>query len=100
MHASKDIDVYLSIQSNPTIEHCSGIRFGPYPSILPLSTDFKQNLDVVVQDFSHIQSTLSPNWSSMPFGAGEGFWQLILDGGSKDVEQMLAQALPMSHEKC
>ena len=31
MHNSTNIDVYLSISSNPTIEQCSNIRFAEYP---------------------------------------------------------------------
>ncbi|KAF7323883.1 C-CAP/cofactor C-like domain-containing protein [Mycena kentingensis (nom. inval.)] len=32
MHTSTNVDVYLSISSNPIIEHCSKIRFCAYPT--------------------------------------------------------------------
>lgn len=36
MHTSANIDVYLTIQSNPIIEHCSSVAFAAYPySLLP-----------------------------------------------------------------
>ncbi|KAF5325370.1 hypothetical protein D9619_009652 [Psilocybe cf. subviscida] len=64
MHTSKQINILLSIASNPIIEHCSAIRFGQYPAAfepvpkpLPMYT---------VQDFSHIRATPSPNFSIMP----------------------------------
>ncbi|EMD36984.1 hypothetical protein CERSUDRAFT_155385 [Gelatoporia subvermispora B] len=65
MHTSSDVDVYLSVLSNPIIEHCKGIRFAHYPSLLypsgqPMSTESKH---AAVQDFSHIRATPSPNWS-------------------------------------
>lgn len=82
MHTSHNVDVYLSISSNPIIEHCSDIRFAAYPSILLSSLDqvtvhsLKPNLSSLltaflkqasshhsVQDFSHIRSTPSPHWS-------------------------------------
>ena len=34
MHTSSGVDVYISIASNPIIEHCSAIRFADYPSSL------------------------------------------------------------------
>lgn len=34
MHASSDVNVYLTIQSNPIIEHCSSVAFAGYPSSL------------------------------------------------------------------
>ncbi|OBZ76662.1 Tubulin-specific chaperone C [Grifola frondosa] len=68
MHASSEVDVYLSISSNPIIEHCFDIRFGDYPTIFqspcqsrPLST----SKFLSVQDFSHIRPTPSPNWSPL-----------------------------------
>jgi len=95
MHNSKETDVYIFIQSNPTIEHCSSIRFGPYPSILS-STDIQQNPDdLLVQDFSHIKSTPSPNWSLIAEVNRKSpeDWQSIINRGSVDVEQVL-QVLP------
>ncbi|TFY62958.1 hypothetical protein EVG20_g6513 [Dentipellis fragilis] len=87
MHHSTAVDVYLTIPSNPIIEHCSRIRFAHYPPSLlqfsrapsagfprdvsthiPGMTDLKiellaQKQDFAVQDFSHIRPTQSPNWS-------------------------------------
>ncbi|KAJ4490013.1 tubulin binding cofactor C-domain-containing protein [Lentinula aciculospora] len=95
MHSSQDIDVYLSIQSNPIIEHCSSIRFAPYPSTFP-PTNLQHNSDFPVQDFSHIKSTPSPNWSVLVEGASKSFedWQSILTIDASDVEQVLRKALP------
>lgn len=61
MHTSKAVDVYLSITSNPIIEHCSNIRFSPYPS--SLSPDASDAGLKSIQDFSHIRATPSPNWT-------------------------------------
>ncbi|KAJ7291218.1 tubulin binding cofactor C-domain-containing protein [Mycena rebaudengoi] len=61
MHTSQAVDVYLSIPSTPIIEHCSRIRFAPYPA--SLSGDDTPNNIFSVQDFSHIRSTPSPHWS-------------------------------------
>ena len=38
MHASSKVDVYLSITSNPIIEHCKEIRFFAYPRALAPSS--------------------------------------------------------------
>ncbi|KAJ7747901.1 tubulin binding cofactor C-domain-containing protein [Mycena maculata] len=62
MHTSTAVDVYLSIPSTPIIEHCSQIRFASYPAAL--SQNISPNV-FSVQDFSHIKSTPSPNWSLM-----------------------------------
>ena len=34
IHTSSSVDVYISIGSNPIIEHCSSIRFADYPGAL------------------------------------------------------------------
>jgi hypothetical protein len=110
MHTSKNIDVYLSIPSNPIIEHSSAIRFAAYPTSLSLSaptsvrfpstfpyTPSKTNSQdkyTSVQDFSHIRSTQSPNWSIMPDDARRDDW-LGLDvqeGG--DIKKLLDELLP------
>lgn len=89
MHTSHNVDVYLSIDSTPIIEHCTTIQFTAYPSALvgsvatePVSqvrgngvpgnacdADFMtQNTSkhLAVQDFSHIRATPSPNWTELP----------------------------------
>jgi len=38
MHASSKVDVYLSVTSNPIIEHCKDIWFSPYPKALAPSS--------------------------------------------------------------
>ncbi|KNZ81114.1 Tubulin-specific chaperone C [Termitomyces sp. J132] len=67
MHTSKNVDVYLAVTSDPVIEHCSGVRFGGYPSILGstaivVSQPSKHHN---VLDFSHIRSSPSPHWSTL-----------------------------------
>ncbi|KAI0372531.1 hypothetical protein BV20DRAFT_1042647 [Pilatotrama ljubarskyi] len=72
MHTSSQVDVYISIASNPIIEHCSAIRFADYPTCLRRRTspdgaaaqEIKSNY-LAVQDFSHIRATPSPNWSAL-----------------------------------
>ncbi|KAJ3786061.1 tubulin binding cofactor C-domain-containing protein [Lentinula aff. detonsa] len=95
MHSSQNIDVYLSIQSNPIIEHCSGIRFGPYPSAFTLEND-QHVPGLAVQDFSHIKSTPSPHWCMLAEGAWKSSedWQSILTLDAIDLEPVLQQALP------
>ncbi|KAJ3983709.1 tubulin binding cofactor C-domain-containing protein [Lentinula detonsa] len=95
MHSSQNIDVYLSIQSNPIIEHCSGIRFGPYPSAFTLEND-QHVPGLAVQDFSHIKSTPSPHWCTLAEGAWKSSedWQSILTLDAIDLEPVLQQALP------
>ncbi|KAK7019844.1 tubulin-folding cofactor C [Favolaschia claudopus] len=66
MHTSTNVDVYLSIPSNPIIEHCSEIRFASYPPVLSASKDATFSEGLSVQDFSHIKSTPSPNWTMLP----------------------------------
>ncbi|TFK75641.1 hypothetical protein BDN72DRAFT_757507 [Pluteus cervinus] len=71
MHTSNKVDVYIEIPSNPIIEHCSGIRFAPYPAILSQSPtkllhhSSTQASTFAVQDFSHIRETPSPNWTTL-----------------------------------
>ncbi|KAK7060802.1 hypothetical protein VNI00_000535 [Paramarasmius palmivorus] len=94
MHTSRDVDVYLSIQSNPIIEHCAGIRFGSYPSsVLPGVT---QNV-LSVQDFSHIKPTPSPNWRFLSeeekLDAKEG-WYERLSPSDEDISPILDELLP------
>ncbi|GJE86393.1 TBCC-domain-containing protein [Phanerochaete sordida] len=67
MHTSTSVDVYFHIDSNPIIEHCTKLRFAPFPAALvevPTPPAAVPNLSV--QDFSHIRATPSPNWSVLP----------------------------------
>ncbi|RPD61646.1 hypothetical protein L226DRAFT_485258 [Lentinus tigrinus ALCF2SS1-7] len=99
MHTSSEVDVYISIASNPIIEHCSAIRFADYPSSLrrppahdSITTQTKSNY-LAVQDFSHIRATPSPNWSALPEEAAirDDQWPL---SNSVDVQAVLSQLLP------
>ncbi|PPQ96074.1 hypothetical protein CVT26_004706 [Gymnopilus dilepis] len=67
MHSSERIDVLLYISSNPIIEDCRNIRFTKYPNsfLRAPAGDFKGQLPLTVQDFSHIRPTPSPNFSIM-----------------------------------
>ncbi|KAL1680657.1 tubulin binding cofactor C-domain-containing protein [Schizophyllum commune] len=94
MHTSKAVDVYLSITSNPIIEHCSKIRFAPYSTALAPNapSDGLQS----IQDFSHIRATPSPNWTRLPSEEQAdipGLLQLAKDNAS-DLSGMLAKVLP------
>ncbi|KAF8830301.1 hypothetical protein HHX47_DHR2000700 [Lentinula edodes] len=95
MHSSKSIDVYLSIQSNPIIEHCHSIQFAPYPATFS-PTIVQHNSDVSVQDFSHIKSTPSPNWNVLNERARKlsEDWQSISAVSATDVERILQKSLP------
>jgi tubulin-specific chaperone C len=93
MHTSRDVDVYLSIQSNPIIEHCAGIRFGSYPrSVLP---DVTQNV-LSVQDFSHIKPAPSPNWRFLSdeekLDVKEGWYERL--SSDEDISPILDELLP------
>ena len=84
MHTSRNVDVYISITSNPIIEDSAEIRFSGYPSGLQSQSGDNQvlnffysldspgadtriclwlNQHISVLDFSHIRPTPSPNWS-------------------------------------
>ncbi|RDX52636.1 TBCC-domain-containing protein [Lentinus brumalis] len=100
MHTSSDVDVYISIASNPIIEHCSGIRFADYPASLrrsPADTaSSKSNSNyLAVQDFSHIRATPSPNWSALPAEAAIRDDQWPLNSAVDDVLSTLAELLPV-----
>ncbi|KAL1745953.1 tubulin binding cofactor C-domain-containing protein [Schizophyllum fasciatum] len=91
MHTSKAVDVYLSITSNPIIEHCSGIRFAPYPSAL--APDAPAGGLQSIQDFSHIRSTPSPNWSRLASEQQLDIASLLelARGSNRDINEVLAR---------
>ncbi|KAI0657513.1 tubulin binding cofactor C-domain-containing protein [Cubamyces menziesii] len=96
MHTSSRVDVYISIASNPIIEHCSEIRFADYasslrPTSLADTQDVKSNY-LAVQDFTHIRATPSPNWSPLPFEQqiADGAWPL----STGSAPEMLRALLP------
>jgi len=92
MHNSTSVDVYLAIESNPVIEHCSNIRFTGYPTSLTSDVVQQDSKHFTVQDFSHIRPTPSPNWSVLPEEESERCWPISeLDDQSllKELERML-----------
>ncbi|KAF7319483.1 C-CAP/cofactor C-like domain-containing protein [Mycena chlorophos] len=89
MHTSSVVDIYLSISSNPIIEHCSQLRFAKYPSTLA-SADLPSNL--AVQDFSHIKPTPSPNWKMLE--GAEVVWPIAVIDSEEAVEETLEALLP------
>ncbi|KAJ7151461.1 tubulin binding cofactor C-domain-containing protein [Mycena crocata] len=93
MHASSSVDVYLSIPSTPVIEHCSQIRFSSYPVALSADTSAK---DFLVQDFSHIKSTPSPNWSMLPKETLATQWPIDTLASEQEVSNTLSALLPSS----
>ncbi|KZT65211.1 hypothetical protein DAEQUDRAFT_747147 [Daedalea quercina L-15889] len=94
MHTSTQTDVYISVASNPIIEHCKGIRFATYPRFLQ-HTRKELPGNLTVQDFSHIRATPSPNWSVLPGDAipSEENWP---HPGNVDVDRVLQRLLPSS----
>jgi hypothetical protein len=101
MHSSRDVDVYLSIPSNPIIEHSSRIRFTAYPESL-LSTSSSpvkegESKHTSVQDFSHIRTTTpSPNWSVMRDEDRVRDWSVLTESGDsvEEVGKVLDGVLP------
>nr|VWP02401.1 MDR efflux pump ABC3 [Ganoderma boninense] len=107
IHTSSEVDVYITISSNPIIEHCSAMRFTAYPTVLRHSASIAtstlaESIEPVaqggidypaVQDFSHIRATPSPNWSALPVGTAisEGQWPL---SAVSDVDGVLRDLLP------
>ncbi|KAL1670284.1 tubulin binding cofactor C-domain-containing protein [Schizophyllum commune] len=94
MHTSKAVDVYLSITSNPIIEHCSEIRFSPYPSAL--APDAPSNGLQSIQDFSHIRATPSPNWSRLDSEQQADVPDILrlAKANASDLSGVLAKVLP------
>ncbi|KAJ7337352.1 tubulin binding cofactor C-domain-containing protein [Mycena albidolilacea] len=95
MHNSTSVDVYLSISSTPIIEHCSQIRFASYPASLGISEDSSPNV-LSIQDFSHIKSTPSPNWSMLPSETQISKWPIGSAPEKEEVAGLLSVLLPGS----
>ncbi|KAJ7057016.1 tubulin binding cofactor C-domain-containing protein [Mycena amicta] len=87
MHTSTLVDVYLSISSNPIIEHCSQLRFATVWS--PESPG-----SLTVQDFSHIKPTPSPNWKKLEENAKVPEWPIEVLETERDVVEKLEELLP------
>jgi len=75
MHSSHNVDVHLSVASNPIIEHCTEIRFGKYPENVS-GQAISESPSYTVLDFSHIRTSPSPNWSSLESDQGTSWWPL------------------------
>ena len=76
IHRAQACDVYLCTCSQPVVEHCRSVRFGPYNFELE-DVEAKlhaQGLDRTschwqrVQDFDWVRTTPSPNWCLIPPG--------------------------------
>ncbi|KAG9226729.1 hypothetical protein CCMSSC00406_0008429 [Pleurotus cornucopiae] len=91
MHTSKDVDVFVSISSSPIVEGCSRIRFcrRSDPSSRQLQSE-----PLMVQDFSHIRPTPSPNWSLLPDGSTPPDSLPDSDMGPDEVAKLLDVTLP------
>ncbi|KAL5478333.1 hypothetical protein ACEPAI_2517 [Sanghuangporus weigelae] len=67
VHSSNHTRFHLHVSSNAIIEDCTTLTFAPYPESLSLDTDVRQmkSAHTNIQDFSHLRSTPSPNWSAI-----------------------------------
>ncbi|KZV75652.1 TBCC-domain-containing protein [Peniophora sp. CONT] len=97
MHTSKDVRVFLSVSSNPVIEHCSAIGFGAYPASLVDKTSGDSTVftskHADVQDFSHIRATHSPNWHLLEKSALPEWGSLRRSIETESVQDALDAAL-------
>lgn len=74
MHTSSRVDFYVHASSHPIIEHCTALRFAPYPTLpLPLAPAYaaaalqpEHNQWALVDDFDWLKATHSPNWAELP----------------------------------
>ncbi|TFK31502.1 tubulin binding cofactor C-domain-containing protein [Crucibulum laeve] len=97
MHTSQKVDVFLSISSNPIIEHCKDIRFSQYPQQLSSSgMGDKPAKELYVQDFSHIRSTPSPHWTLLGDESQDRKWPVEWIRGRGNLEHTLSMLLPAS----
>ncbi|KAG2058006.1 hypothetical protein BDR06DRAFT_876976 [Suillus hirtellus] len=94
MHNSTAVDAYLDITSNPIIESCDQVRFGPYPSELKQHLIIRDHTELpfLPQDFSHIRATPSPNWRALGEDELVRDWPLA----ETDYTVQLERALPGS----
>lgn len=72
MHTSQRVDFYVHASSHPIIEHCSALRFAPYPTLparmaanafMAAGLQPEHNQWQLVDDFDWLKATHSPNWS-------------------------------------
>ncbi|KAF4603191.1 hypothetical protein EYR38_003601 [Pleurotus pulmonarius] len=91
MHTSKDVDVFVSISSSPIVEGCTRIRFCRR---LDPNIGQEQSEPLMVQDFSHIRPTPSPNWSLLPDGSAPPASLPDNGMGPGEVVKLLDDTLP------
>ncbi|KAF9450024.1 hypothetical protein P691DRAFT_811265 [Macrolepiota fuliginosa MF-IS2] len=111
MHTSTKVDAFLSLSSNPVIEDCHDVRFAPYPALLrpeqpgaeSVSNEYPRGefradesikTFLVVQDFSHIRNTPSPNWIHMDQPDMNRPWPEKPLTSRSEIEAMLQIILP------
>jgi len=94
MHNSTAVDVYLESESDPIIEHCSGIRFAAYPGNLVAAGSLLEGKAFAAKDFSHILPTPSPNWSSLREEGCEKSWP-VFPLQDQPLRDALVQLLPV-----
>ena len=76
IHTSRDVDFYVHANSHPIIEHCSSLRFAPYPPLPPAYAHAlaaaglrsEHNQWDCVDDFDWLKASHSPNWAELPEG--------------------------------
>lgn len=76
IHTSQRVDFYVHASSHPILEHCSALRFAPYPP-LPAALGGEAPFAAVgiapehnqwhlVDDFDWLKASHSPNWTELP----------------------------------
>ena len=66
IHNSKDVEFYLTARSNPIIEHCTRMKFGPF-----------MNGDQSV--FSYAECTKEAHENGLILEPGKNFFDKVLD---------------------
>ncbi|KAG8740387.1 hypothetical protein FRC12_016015 [Ceratobasidium sp. 428] len=93
MHTSDSSHVYLKVTSNPVIEKCTNIGFGPFP-IADLTTETisgsKDSMLYTVQDFDWMGDSQSPNWHPI----GHTNFQLPSSIADGELDIILGAVLP------
>eukprot|EP00325_Prymnesiales_sp_UTEX-LB-985_P004111 CAMPEP_0174705092 /NCGR_PEP_ID=MMETSP1094-20130205/8433_1 /TAXON_ID=156173 /ORGANISM="Chrysochromulina brevifilum, Strain UTEX LB 985" /LENGTH=385 /DNA_ID=CAMNT_0015903213 /DNA_START=47 /DNA_END=1204 /DNA_ORIENTATION=- len=90
IHTSSRTDFYVHTTSHPIIEHCSSLRFAPYPALPPNlqpafdAVGIKPELNQwqLVDDFDWLKASHSPNWTELAEGQRVG--PAFLENTEKD----------------